>query len=108
MQDDRIGALERVDRHAALGALAQQAFGGVQAGEIVQHPRQPRAERIDAVRAREQLGHPRGANDVRVAVLLVQPLAHRARRARERDAGQCRTSRRTLAPIARPPSFAGA
>jgi hypothetical protein len=56
---------------------------------------------------REVTGEFGDAHDVRAAVVLIEVRAHAARQARERNPGQWRISRKTPAPIARPPSCAG-
>src|SRR6202163_4059188 len=117
VQHEGVRALERVDREPALGALAQKPVGGIEPGQIVQHRRDPRTPRVDAVRAPEPRGHAGDAHHARIAMPLVERGAHRAcgaheshPRAQNRRAlrVQWRTSRQTLAPIGRPPSFAGA
>ncbi len=79
MQNDRMGSLERVDRHTPLLALAQQLFRGVQPGKVVKHSGQTGLLRIQAVALREQLRAPRDANGMRVTMMLPEVRANVAR-----------------------------
>jgi hypothetical protein len=93
VQDHRIGGFERVDRHAALGALAQQPLRRVQTREIVEESGDARAIGVDPVDRGEPACHPRNPQHVRIAMPLAQRLTHAVRGTDELDAGQWRTSR---------------
>ena len=86
VQHHRVGTLERVDRHPPFRAFAQQPLAGIEPRQIVEQPGDARLACIDAVRSGQPVGGARYAQDVRVAMYLIDVFAHPPRGTHEIDA----------------------
>ncbi len=80
MEHDRVVALELTDREPTLLGFPQEPLAGVEAGEIVQEAGDPGGLRGEVMGARQRFRGPRDAQNVRVAMLLSDVLAHPPRR----------------------------
>lgn len=79
VEHDWVFTLECVDRHAAQFAFVDEPLCGIEPREIVQHSGQTRLACIDAVNLRENVGAPRNAHHVFVAVALSEMVANAPR-----------------------------